>query len=231
MSRTQGVGYYTPKGHSKKVGARTDWDEVDFLGGAGTPAKGEVIYCICGKNRESAAKNKKDWVECGRWSQLLCYKIATAAAAQDEVRFFCFFSVMETIAKVSDLVNGSHQHQDSLKALSEEIKELKKNAKLIRVEVATMKKHMIDLERDNESKDKNIGELYAIVDNQGRKLEVNPKVEVNETGEGDSERVEEKGEKRSSGSDSTIEDVSWSASRKREKGVTEVVVREWEGRS
>ena len=137
---------------------------------------------------------------------------------------------METITKVSDLVNGSHQHQDSLEALSEEIKELKKNAKLIRVEVATMKKHMIDLERDNESKDKNMGELYAIVDNQGRKFEVNPKVEVNETGEGDSERVEEKGEKRSSGSDSTIEDVSRSASRRREKGVTQVVVREWEGR-
>ena len=131
---------------------------------------------------------------------------------------------METITKVSDLVNGSHQHQDSLEALSEEIKELKKNAKLIRVEVATMKKHMIDLERDNESKDKNMGELYAIVDNQGRKFK------VNETGEGDSERVEEKGEKRSSGSDSTIEDVSRSASRRREKGVTQVVVREWEGR-
>ena len=75
-----------PKGHSKKVGARTDRDEVDFLGGAGTPAKGEVIYCICGKNRESAVKNKKDWVKCGRcerWSHLSCYKIATAAVAQD----------------------------------------------------------------------------------------------------------------------------------------------------
>ena len=45
-------------------------------------------------------------------------------------------------------MNGSHQHQDSL--------ELKKNAKLIREEVATMKKHINDLERDNESQDKKI---------------------------------------------------------------------------
>ena len=103
---------------------------------------------------------------------------------------------------------------------------MKKNVKLIREEVATKKKHINDLERDNESKAKKTGELYAIVDNQGRKLDINPEVEVNETGEGGSERVGEKGEKRSSGSDSTIEDVSRSASKRREKGVTEVVVRE-----
>ena len=29
-----------------------------------TPAKADTINCICGRNKESAAKDRRDWVQC-----------------------------------------------------------------------------------------------------------------------------------------------------------------------
>ena len=57
---------------------------------AKTPNKADVIMCICGKNRESAAKDRRDWVQCQdcrNWSHPSCYKIAQVVVAADGVEY------------------------------------------------------------------------------------------------------------------------------------------------
>ena len=42
-----------------------------------TPNKADVIRCICEKNKESAAKDRRDWVQCQdcrNWSHPSCYR-------------------------------------------------------------------------------------------------------------------------------------------------------------
>ena len=57
-----------------------------------TPTR-EVINCTCWRRRESAAKDKRDWVQCDRckcWSHLSCYRIAQNVIAKEDVQFYCF---------------------------------------------------------------------------------------------------------------------------------------------
>ena len=63
-ARNLGEGCQTPLGQARKASGRSDEGEVVFVGIPKTPVKKEDIFCICGKNRESLAKNKRDWVEC-----------------------------------------------------------------------------------------------------------------------------------------------------------------------
>ena len=46
------------------------------------------------KNRESVAKDKRDWVcceGCTHWSHPPCYRVAQVVVAKDDVHFLCFF--------------------------------------------------------------------------------------------------------------------------------------------
>ena len=65
-----------------------------------TPTR-EVVSCTCGRKRELAAKDKKDWVQCNRckcWSHLSCYQIGQNIIAKEDVQFYFFFCVMERMA-------------------------------------------------------------------------------------------------------------------------------------
>ena len=78
-------------------------EEANSSKGVDTPAKNEVIFGICGKNRESTAKNRKDLVgygKCERWSHLSCYKLAKCVVEWDEVTF-CFFCMKEVMTMLA----------------------------------------------------------------------------------------------------------------------------------
>ena len=71
------------------------------VGRKSTPAR-DVINCTCWKKRESAAKNKRDWVQCDLcrcWSHPSCYRIAQSVVAKEEVPFYCFFCQMKWMSK------------------------------------------------------------------------------------------------------------------------------------
>ena len=104
LSKTAKIGNVPDKSLAKDVvtpvrvrreslTARSD-DKLIKQQSAKTPSKVDVIMCIYGRNRESAARDRKDWVQCETYSSWLhptCYKIAQVVVAQEDVHFLCFF--------------------------------------------------------------------------------------------------------------------------------------------
>ena len=65
------------------------------------------MKCICGKNRESVTKDKKNWVSCEVcpcWAHPSCYKLAQVVVAQDDVRFICFLCAMSIFVQFQDFI-------------------------------------------------------------------------------------------------------------------------------
>ena len=98
---------------------------------ANTPCKTDVINCICGKNRESAAKDKRDWVcceGCTCWSHPTCYRVAQVVVAKDDVHFLCFFCSTNILMRWQALLDrvevsckATAEVQESLSSLQEEM--------------------------------------------------------------------------------------------------------------
>ena len=74
---------------------------------AQTPSKNDIISCICGKKRESAAKDRKDWVYCEGcmcWSHPSCYRVVQVLVARDDVYLLCFFCTRKILIQCQALV-------------------------------------------------------------------------------------------------------------------------------
>ena len=75
---------------------------------ARTPSKTNTIGSIHGNKRESATKDRKDWVCCEGcmcWSYPSCYRVAQVVAARDDVHFRCFFSTMKILIQCQVFVD------------------------------------------------------------------------------------------------------------------------------
>ena len=91
----------TPVRTSEVVSSGSGSQGNGEVGRKSTPAR-DIVNCTCGKRRESAAKDKRDWVQCDLcrcWSHPSCYRIAQSVVAKEEVPFYCCFCQMEWISK------------------------------------------------------------------------------------------------------------------------------------
>ena len=95
------------------------------------PSKVDVIRCICGRNRESEARDRKDWLQCetcSSWSHPSCYKIAQVVVAQEDVHFLCFFYAIRKLMVVQRFIDNEDIHLNEVAQLKEEIATLKEDA-------------------------------------------------------------------------------------------------------
>ena len=88
------------------------------------PSIVDIIRCICGRNRKSAAKDRKDWVQCetcSSWSHPSCYKIAQVVVAQEDVHFLCFFCAITKLMVVQRFIDNEDIRMNEVAQLKEEI--------------------------------------------------------------------------------------------------------------
>ena len=114
---------------------------------AKTPNKADVIRCICGKNRESAAKDRRDWVQCpdcGNWSHPSCYKIAQVVVAADGVPFLCFFCVMTLLTRMQGVFRNQVVREQQDIKLGEEIETIQKDKEEV---ITTLKARIEEIEK------------------------------------------------------------------------------------
>ena len=170
-ARNLGEGCQTPLGQARKASGRSDKGEVVFVGTLKTPVKKEDIFCICGKNRESLAKNKRDWVECEeckRWSHLSCYKIAKGVMEREDVQFVCVFCRMTTVSCQRKETTACRQQQERLAGMEREISELKvklkesnEQSEKYKAEVTRLSSKVECLDRELKRREERGGELHS----------------------------------------------------------------------
>ena len=150
----------TPK---RKLGSTSKGKEESSKGlQAKTPAKGDTINCVCGRNRESAAKDRRDWVQCqvcGNWSHPSCHNVAQVVVARDDVPFICFFCTMSALSRMQGLFKRYEVDQATklleemevfMKEREEAVRDIYKRMEELGRQIADSEKDILSLKRQLE---------------------------------------------------------------------------------